>query len=127
MKIAIFENEYDTLEMAFNYANKKYYSNRLIYEVFPRSQDFVDLTKITEYGLTIIDIDLSSMSILDGFGLIKKIEETIQEIPKILIMTGQALGDNYHNENGLKHKYPILVKSVNYNKIKSEFDKLNIE
>jgi DNA-binding response OmpR family regulator len=127
MKIAIFENEYDTLEMAFNYANKKYYSNKLIYDIFPRSQDFKDLTKITEYGLIIIDIDLSSMSILDGFGLIKKIEGTIKEVPKILIMTGQALGSNYHIENGLKYEYPILVKSVNYNKIKKEFDKLNIK
>lgn len=126
MKIAIFENEYDTLEMAFNYANKKYYDNQLTYEIFPRSQDFKDLTKIVEYGLVIIDIDLSSMSTLDGFGLIKKIEETIEGKPKILIMTGQALSSNYHNENGLKYEYPILVKSVNYNKIKKEFDKLNI-
>jgi DNA-binding response OmpR family regulator len=127
MKIAIFENEYDTLEMAFNYANKKYYSNKLIYEIFPRSQDFKDLTKISEYGLVIVDIDLSSMSILDGFGLIKKIEGAIEEVPKILIMTGQALSTNYHTENGLKYNYPILVKSVNYNKIKKEFDKLNIK
>jgi DNA-binding response OmpR family regulator len=127
MKIAIFENEYDTLEMAFNYANKKYYSNKLIYEIFPRSQDFNDLSLISNYGLIIIDIDLSAMSILDGFGLIKKIESTLQETPKILIMTGQALGPNYHLENGLKYKYPVLVKSVNYNKIKKEFDKLNIE
>ena len=127
MKIAIFENEYDTLEMAFSYANKKYYSNKLKFEVFPRSQDFKNLENLNEYGLIIIDIDLSSMSELDGFGLIKKIEHTLQGIPKILLMTGQALNENYHIENGIKNKYPVLVKSVNFNKIKNEFDKLEIK
>jgi DNA-binding response OmpR family regulator len=126
MKIAIFENEYDTLEMAFNYANKKYYSNKLEYENFARSQDFDDMGRISEYGLIIVDIDLSSMSEQDGFGLIKRIESAIEKKPKILIMTGQALGADYHEENGLRYKYPVLVKSINFNKIKAEFDKLDI-
>lgn len=127
MKIAIFENEYDTLEMAFKYANKKYYNNKLVFENYPRSQDFKDLKKLEEYELVIIDIDLSSMSVLDGFGLIKKIEQTLEKKPKILILTGQALSVDYHTENLLTEKYPILEKSVNFNKIKKEFDKLNIK
>lgn len=126
MKIAIFENEYDTLEMAFKYANKKHFNNRLIFENYPRSQDFEDLNKLTDYKLIIIDIDLSSMSDLDGFGLIKKIEQTLEEKPKILILTGQALNDDYHVENQLMEKYPVLEKSINFNKIKNEFDKLGL-
>lgn len=127
MKIAIFENEYDTLEMAFNYANKKYYNNRLKFINYPRSQDLKDLNQIKEFDLIIVDIDLSSMSDLDGFGLIKSIENTLEEKPRILIMTGQALDENFHTDNNLKYKYPILEKSVNFNKIKKEFDKLGIK
>ncbi len=127
MKIAIFENEYDTLEMAFEYANKKYYGGNLIFENYPRSQDFKNLNDLCHYKLVIIDIDLSSMSELDGFGLIKKIENKLDFQPQILIMTGQALNDNYHEEHHLKNKYPILEKSVNFNKIKKVFDSLDID
>ena len=127
MKIAIFENEYDTLEMAFSYANKKYYNNKLDFINFPRSQDLKNFESLYEFSLIIIDIDLSSNSDLDGFGLIKRIENYLDSMPKILIMTGQALDENYHITNKLKYKYPVLVKSVNFNKIKNEFDKLGIK
>ena len=126
MKIAIFENEFDTLEMAFKYLNKKYFNNTLIFENYPRSQSFTNLNELSEYILVIIDIDLSSQSNEDGFGLIRKIESTLSKVPKILILTGQELSENYNIENGLTQKYPVLEKPVNYQKIKKEFDKLNI-
>lgn len=127
MKIAIFENEFDTLEVAFNYTNKKYYQNKLVFKNFPRSQDFKNFDDIINFELIIIDLDLSSYSELDGFGLIKKIEEKIDGKANILILTGQVLNDDYHIENKLKHNYPILVKSINYNKLKNKFDQLGVK
>jgi len=74
MKIAIFENEYDTLENSFLYLNNKFYSDRLEFKNFTRSQNLEDIQLIASYSLIIIDIDLSAQSELDGFGLIRKIE-----------------------------------------------------
>lgn len=126
MKIAIFENEFDTVEMAFKYLNKKYYNNNILFENYPRSDSFADLTKIDEYDLIIIDLDLSSQSKLDGFGLIRKIEQSIPAPHRILILTGQNLTANYNVENGLKVKYPVLEKPINFNKLHSKFQELGI-
>lgn len=127
MKIAIFENEYDTVEIAFKYLNKKYFNMSLQLENYPSSDSFSDLKKLQDYTLIIIDIDLSSQSTLDGFGLIKKIERALVEPYKILILTGQALSENYEIENGLVKKYPVLEKPINYNKLNVQFDKLGIK
>lgn len=127
MKIAIFENEYDTLEIAFKYLNKKYFNQSLKLENYPSSDSFSDLKKLQDFSLIIIDIDLSSQSTLDGFGLIKKIEKTLEEPYKILILTGQALSENYDIENGLSKKYPVLEKPINYNKLNTQFEKLGIK
>lgn len=126
MKIAIFENEYDTIEMAFKYLNKKYYNNSIVFENYPRSDSFVEITKLNEYDLIIVDLDLSSQSKLDGFGLIKKIENSIPPPHKILILTGQNLSENYDEENGLKLKYPVLEKPMNFNKLHKKFQDLGI-
>lgn len=127
MKIAIFENEYDTIEIAFKYLNKKYFNFSLKIENYPSSDSFTEIKKLQDYELIIIDLDLSSQSSLDGFGLIKKIERTLEEPYKILILTGQALSDNYNIENGLLKKYPVLEKPINYNKLNVEFEKLGIK
>ena len=126
MKIAIFENEYDTVEMAFKYLNKKYYNSSLIFENYPRSDSFSDIRKLNNYKLIIIDLDLSSQSLLDGFGLIRKIEQNMENPPQILILTGQNLSDNYNIENNLNKKYPVLEKPINYNKLYKKFSELNI-
>ena len=96
-------------------------------ENYPSSDSFSDLKNLQDYTLIIIDLDLSSQSSLDGFGLIKKIEKTLIEPYKILILTGQALGEDYEIENGLLKKYPILEKPINYNKLNIQFDKLGIK
>jgi DNA-binding response OmpR family regulator len=127
MKIAVFENEYDTVEVAFRYLNKKYYNNTIIFENYPRSDSFQDVIKLADYDLIIIDLDLSSQSKLDGFGLIRKIEASFPEPHKILILTGQNLTENYHIENGLKIKYPVLEKPMNYNKLYKKFIALGIK
>lgn len=127
MKIAIFENEYDTVEIAFKYLNKKYFSGSLKFENFPRSDSFLDLSLLINYRLVIIDLDLSSHSKLDGFGLIRKIEQTIESPPQILILTGQNLSSNFDAENNLRKKYPVLEKPINYNKLFEKFQELNIK
>lgn len=126
MKIAVFENEYDTVEIAFKYLNKKYYDNKITFENYPRSDNFPDIHKIDEYKLVIIDLDLSSQSKLDGFGLIRQIEQSFQDEIPILILTGQNLSASFSIENKLRFKYPVLEKPINYNKLHEKFQELNI-
>lgn len=127
MKIAIFENEFDTVEVAFKYLNKKYYNNTLEFNNFPRSDSLDDLKKIDEYSLVIVDLDLSTNSELDGFGLIRKIENQFTNPVKILILTGQSLSNNYYIANDLQYNYPILEKPINYNKLHDKFIELGIK
>lgn len=125
MKIAIFENEFDTLEVAFKYLNKNYYDNKLEIKVFPRSQNLEKIEDILQYDLVMIDLDLSTHSDLDGFGLIKKIENELgYNRPKMVILTGQDLEENFHEINNLKYLYKVLEKTVNYRKLKNLFDEL---
>lgn len=126
MRIAIFENEYDTVEVAFKYMNKKFYNNSLIFENYPRSDSFPELKKLVDYSLIVIDLDLSSHSKLDGFGLIRKIESMLPPPHKILILTGQSLTTNYHQENRLKAKYPVLEKPMNFAKLHLKFTELGV-
>lgn len=127
MKIAVFENEYDTVEIAFRYLNKKYYGNSIKFDNFPRSDSISDIGLLEEYQLIIVDLDLSSQSKLDGFGLIRKMEQRITtNLPQILILTGQSLSNSFDTENDLKHKYPVLEKPVNYKKLYEKFKELGI-
>lgn len=126
MRIAIFENEYDTVEMAFKYLNKKFYGNAIQFDNFPSSDSYPNLNTLVNYNLIIIDLDLSAQSTLDGFGLIRKIEQTVPEPHNILILTGQNLDVKYEDKNGLKKKYPILEKPVNFKKLRTKFLELGI-
>jgi DNA-binding NtrC family response regulator len=87
-KIAIFENEYPSIENAFKYVNKRYFDNKYILENYPSSQSFGDIGKLSEFEYAFIDIDLSSRSNLDGFSLIKEVHERGVQLTKIIILTG---------------------------------------
>lgn len=88
MKIAVFENEYQSVSGSFSAANLLNFEGSLEITVFPSSQS-ADLKEIVHYAVIFIDIDLSSKSDLDGYSLInelKKIDTNINS--KIVILTG---------------------------------------
>ena len=126
MRIAIFENEYETIENAFKYLNMKYYGNSLTFTNYPRSNSINNVTELSPFNLVIIDLDLSSASELDGFGLIKKIERDPTTIPNILILTGQQLSEDYAKDQGLQKNYPVLEKPINYNKLYAKFKEIGL-
>jgi DNA-binding response OmpR family regulator len=126
MKIAIFENEYDTVEVAFKYLNKKFFNKELIFKNYPRSQSIENLQDLLSFRLIIVDLDLSSASDMDGFGLIRKIEMELNPKPQIMILTGQDLSADYQIENQLAESYPVLDKPINYKKLKNKFDEIGV-
>lgn len=88
MKIAVFENEYQSVSGAFNAANLLNFNNELEISVFPSSQS-AKLKDIINSDVIFIDIDLSTKSEMDGYSLINELKKIDQNINrKIAILTG---------------------------------------
>jgi len=118
MKIAIFENEYHSVQGAFKAANLLEFDNKLEVKVFVSSQE-ADFQKIKEYDVIFVDIDLSTKSELDGFAVINKIKELDNDLTnRVIILTGNSkieeiLSDRGINRGGIQ----IIIKPTSFNEI----------
>lgn len=118
MKIAVFENEYQSVSGAFSAANLLNFDNALNIQVLPSSQSAI-LTEIINFDVIFIDIDLSSKSDLDGYSLIQhlqKLEDSINK--KIVILTGnnkiiESLNLRKINSTNIS----IIIKPTDYEEI----------
>jgi DNA-binding response OmpR family regulator len=124
MKILIFENEYDSLANSFKYMNNKYYSNSLILTNYARSQQLEQVNNVSQYDLILVDLDLSAQSELDGFGLIRKIENEATSIPYISILTGQQVLEDFQTIHNLQRKYEVIEKPINFKIFKELIDRV---
>lgn len=125
MKIAIFENEYESVKGAFETANLLNFNNKLEIENFQSSQK-ADLSKLDEYTAIFIDIDLSSKSDLDGFALIQKIAGIDEKLmKKIIILTGNNKIEEALNSRNIKGGLiQIIIKPTNYEEITEHMNKI---
>lgn len=118
MKIAIFENEYASVNGAFETANLLYFNDSLDITVYPSSQS-ANLSRINQFRVIFIDIDLSSKSDLDGFSLIDNLytaDNTI--IEKIVILTGNnKIKEALINRSIDPELIKIIIKPTNYEEI----------
>ena len=122
MRIAIFENEYQQVEAAFEAVNLLYFNNKLEYEIFPSSQSIGDIEKISLYDAVIVDIDLSQNSQLDGYALLANIEK-LSKKPKILILTGSSkVGFALSQKNF--PPYDILMKPIDFTEVHNSLNKV---
>lgn len=118
MKVLIFENEYEAVKGAFEYANFINFDDSLKFEVYVTSQSF-NFSNINDYQVIFIDIDLSTKSELDGFGIIRKIlNEKPEVINKVVILTGnnkisEILKDQIGREINLK----IITKPTDFDEL----------
>lgn len=118
MNIAVFENEYQSVNGAFNAASLLNFNNALKIQVFPSSQS-ATLTEITGYDVIFIDIDLSSKSDLDGYSLIQQLQKLDDKINyKIVILTGnnkiiESLNLRKINSTNIS----IIIKPTDYEEI----------
>jgi DNA-binding LytR/AlgR family response regulator len=115
MKIAIFENEYDSVKGAFEFANLITFNNEIEYDIFPASNN-AKFDIIDTYSVIFVDIDLSSKSELDGFGLILKIQDINPSLTeKIVILTGNNRITEILKEKGISTKaINIIIKPTDY-------------
>lgn len=118
MKIAVFENEYQSVSGAFNAANFLNFENSLDIHVFPSSQSTM-LPEIVNFDVIFIDIDLSSKSELDGYSLIQQLQKLEDKInKKIVILTGnnkiiESLNLRKLNSTDIS----IIIKPTDYEEI----------
>jgi DNA-binding LytR/AlgR family response regulator len=115
MKIAVFENEYNSVKGAFEAANLIYFDEKLTIDVFPSSQNF-NFNNINDYDLYFIDISLSSKSNLDGFGVIKEFKTINDNLAnKIIILTGNSkIQEIMKSDNTYDSRYEFIIKPTNY-------------
>lgn len=110
MKIAIFENQYNQVKIQFDVANHIFFNDRLQYEQFNSSQDFVNLSDIVNYRLVIVDISLSSNSDKDGFDLIAEILKVVNHPPILILTANGTVKDSLARRN--LPDIPVLMKPV---------------
>jgi len=118
MKIAVFENEYQSVSGAFSAANLLNFENALNIQVFPSSQS-ATLTEIVGFDVIFIDIDLSSKSDLDGYSLIQQLQKLDDNInKKIVILTGNNKIIESLNLRKINSTYiSIIIKPTDYDEI----------
>lgn len=126
-KIAIFENEYESVRFAFETANLVNFNNELKLNNYPSSQS-VDLKEILGNTAIFIDIDLSINSQYDGYTLISKLTQLNQNIAKkIVILTGNNKIQQSLTQLGIISPYlQILIKPTNYIDISNAINKVII-
>lgn len=118
MKIAVFENEYQSVSGAFDAANLLTFNSELEITVFPSSQS-AEMKEIINFDVIFIDIDLSAKSDLDGYSLIQQLQQIDNNINhRIIILTG----NNKVKESLLHRKIEstnilIIIKPTDFQEI----------
>ncbi|AWG26309.1 response regulator [Flavobacterium kingsejongi] len=115
MKVAIFENEYDSVKIAFETANLIYFNNIITFKIFPSSQS-AEGVALNKFDVIFIDIDLSSKSVNDGYSLIEYLVETYNLIhKKIVILTGNnKIREALTNRNIDASLFNLIIKPTNF-------------
>lgn len=109
-KIAIFENEYDTIKLVFESSNIIKFGGTLDIKIYESSQK-ANLEEVKDMDVIFIDIDLSKKSNKDGYGVIKDLISIDTALSKrIVILTGnnniqKSLRDHFMDSYALKIIY----------------------
>ncbi|MEO8515651.1 MAG: hypothetical protein ABI426_02855 [Flavobacterium sp.] len=90
-KILVFENEIPAVSEAFNDVNVLDFNNELEIEYKDKSQNFRDFRLVNQYDLIFVDIDLSSHSEKDGYGIIEDLKR--HNFNNIVVLTGNMVKD----------------------------------
>lgn len=118
MKIAIFENEYESVKGAFEIANFLNFNNELEFENFQSSQN-ANFSTIRNYSVIFVDIDLATKSDLDGFSLIQKIRKIDDALTnRIIILTGNnRIKEILIERNIYSDLISIIIKPTDFQEI----------
>lgn len=116
-KVLIIEDEYSEVETAFEYVNEIYLQNELSLKNVTKSQD-INFSQLNEFDYIFLDITLAKKSNMDGYGILKKIEEENIQIKKLIIMTGNNKILETLKDREIKKEYPVLTKPIDFQELK---------
>lgn len=116
MKILIFENEIKEVRRNFELVNTLDFDDKLEFNWVTKSQDFEDLSKVHDFNLVIIDIDLSTKSVHDGYSLLDLILKE-ENYSNVFVMSGHEV-EKELKEKGLKDvdllKKPVILDELSH-------------
>ncbi|AWV96964.1 response regulator [Arcticibacterium luteifluviistationis] len=119
-KIAVIENDISTFISMFESLNFKYFNDELEFTYYPNSQSINGVENLLSYDLLIVDVNLSSLSELDGIEIIKKVESHAgdREKPQVVLFTGYSKAEEKIAKIQLPD-LPIIIKPATYSQVYS--------
>ncbi len=116
-RVLIIEDEYDEVKNAFEYVKDIYYSGEMELTNVIKSQD-IPFQNLERYDVIFLDITLAKRSKMDGYGILKKIEQEKILYNKLVIMTGNNKISYVLKEREILGEYEILAKPLDFKELK---------
>ena len=116
-RVLIIEDEYDEVKNAFEYVKDIYYSGEMELTNVIKSQD-IPFQNLERYDVIFLDITLAKRSKMDGYGILKKIEQENILYNKLVIMTGNNKISYVLKEREILGEYEILAKPLDFKELK---------
>ena len=116
-RVLIIEDEYDEVKNAFEYVKDIYYSGEMELTNVIKSQD-IPFQNLERYDVIFLDITLAKRSKMDGYGILKKIEQEKISYNKLVIMTGNNKISYVLKEREILGEYEILAKPLDFKELK---------
>ncbi|GAA3557655.1 hypothetical protein [Snuella lapsa] len=116
MKILIFENQVQDNLDVFNDVNFLDFDNRLRFEWITKSQDFNNYDALDNFDVVFVDIDLSTKSEKDGYGVIEEFLNDY-DYDRLVVMTGHNVKDELASRGWENLK--VLNKPIILDELKS--------
>lgn len=123
-KILIFENQITMIENTFNAINLLTFGGSLDIKYATTSQEIGPIDNVNNYDLIIIDIDLSTQSHKDGFGIIEDIKAYNPTIlSKVFVLTGSTKVEEKLISLGYS-AIPVIKKPTDIDEITEAIQKI---
>ncbi len=120
-RVLIIEDEYDEVKNAFEYVKDIFYSGEMELTNVIKSQD-IPFQNLERYDVIFLDITLAKRSKMDGYGILKKIEQENISYNKLVIMTGNNKISYVLKEREILGEYEILAKPLDFKELKLIID-----
>lgn len=119
MKILVFENEIPAVSEAFEDLNNLDFGNSLEVTYVDKSQNFRDFRSVGQFDIVFVDIDLSSNSEKDGYGIIKDLKDN--DFNNIVVLTGNDVKDELQRKGW--ESISIVSKPIFLDELKATIEK----
>jgi len=112
-KILFFEDQFDNIKSAVDWANRKDFQNTLEVDCVVKTDEKYDFAKTAAvYDVIFVDIELANRSCDDGIGVINKLIAASGTVKnKIVVISGHSEVKEFLSSAGLS-KLPVLEKPI---------------